>query len=148
MPSLDSQRLRLLVRQALDRQASSAGAEPAELAAAARRAYGALADVTAPLIGHNGLSALTGRAVHLARRRHAWLLDAAEPASAEEPFGSAMSRAERQTLAEAAEGTVEVLAVLCGLLVALIGEGLTRHLLHMAWAVVLPADTGEEKEPR
>ena len=149
MRSLDSRRLRDLVRQVLDEQVSSgAGSGPSGAAAAARRTYGALADVTAPLIGYNGLTALTGRALHLARSRHAWLLDAADPPSDEEPFESAMSRAERQTPAEAAEGAIDVLAILCGLLVALIGEGLTGHLLHTAWAVVLPADTGEEREPQ
>jgi hypothetical protein len=109
----------------------AAGAEA--LAVAARRAYDDLARVSAPLIGQVGVDALTGRALHLARRDYPWLVQTLEPEQAEEPFTQLIVCLERQDAAVATEAAGAVFATLTGLLVTFIGEPLTAGLLRQAW---------------
>ena len=109
---------------------SAAGAEA--IAAAARRAYDDLARESAPLIGQVGVDALTGRAVHLARREYPWFVDTREP-EAEEPFAQVIVCLERQDPAVATEAAGAVFATFTGLLVTFIGEPLTAGLLRQAW---------------
>lgn len=108
------------------------GADAEALAAAARRAYDDLARAAAPVVGVMGLDALTGRAIHLAGREHPWLTDAREPGT-EGTFEVVVTRIRRRTPAGGADGATAVLERLGGLLVALIGEGLTWRLLRQAW---------------
>ena len=103
------------------------------LAAAARRAYDDLARVSAPLIGQVGVDALTGRALHLARREYPWLVQTLEPEHAEEPFTQLIVCLERQDAAVATEAAGAVFATFTGLLVTFIGEPLTASLLQQAW---------------
>lgn len=110
---------------------SGSHADAAALAAAARRAYGELVRVSVPLIGALGFDALLGRAVHVARREHPWLADVA--ASGEDRFGAVVVCVRQRDATSAAEGAAAVLAVVAGLLVSLIGEGLTWRLLRQAW---------------
>jgi hypothetical protein len=108
-----------------------AGAEA--FAAGARRAYDDLAHVSTPLIGQVGVDALTGRAVHLAQREYAWLVDPREPEHTNEPFAPVLVSLERQHPAVATEGAAAVFATFAGLLVTFIGEPLTTGLLRKAW---------------
>jgi len=117
------------------------------IAAAARRAHDDLARVSAPLIGQGGFEALTGRALHLARREYPWLVHPREgtPARTErtpgtpppEHAGGSFSEVvvclERQDPAVATEAAGAVFATLTGLLVTFIGEPLTTRLLRKAW---------------
>jgi hypothetical protein len=124
--------LRQLALKALAQHAGSAvGAEA--FAAAARRAYDDLAHASTPLIGQVGVDALTGRAVHLAQREYAWLVDAREPEHPDEPFAQVIVSLERQHPAVATEGAAAVFATFAGLLITFIGEPLTTGLLRKAW---------------
>ena len=112
----------------------SGSADDAEaLAAAARRAYDALAQVSTPLIGQIGVDALVGRAVHLAQRDYPWLTAAPESEQTNEPFANVVVSLGRQNLANATEGAAAVFATFAGLLVTFIGEPLTTGLLRKAW---------------
>jgi hypothetical protein len=110
---------------------SEEGAEV--LAAAARRAYDELTNVSTPLIGQVGVDALIGRASYLAQREYPWLPAAPESGQANEPFAQVIVSLSRQNRATAAEGTAAVFAIFAGLLVTFIGEPLTTGLLRKAW---------------
>jgi len=117
------------------------------LAAAARRAYEDLARVSTPLIGAMGLDALTARAVHLAGREHLWLADTREPGPTDGAFGAVVIRVRQRGDPEAAvDGAAAVLVRLGGLLVALIGQGLTWRLLRQAWPPGLPGEHEQEAD--
>ena len=91
MTALGHAALRQLALKVLAQHAGPAAGTEA-LAAAARRAYDDLARVSAPLIGQVGVDALTGRALHLARREYPWLVDTREPEQAEGPFAQVICR--------------------------------------------------------
>ena len=132
MTALGNVALRQIALKVLAQHAGpAAGAEA--LAAAAHRTYHDLARVSAPLIGQVGVEALTGRALHLARREYPWLVDAREPAPATEPFAQIIVCLERQDPAVATEAAGAVFATFTGLLVTFIGEPLTARLLRKAW---------------
>ncbi len=151
MTALGHAALRQLALRVLAQHAgSAAGAET--LAAAARRAYDDLALVSAPLIGQVGVDALTGRAVHLARREYSWLVGTREstpartertpgtppPEQAEEPFAQVIACLKRQDPVVATEAAGAVFATFAGLLVTFIGEPLTAGLLRKAWPDAFP----------
>ena len=112
----------------------SGSAESAEaLAAAARRAYDRLVQVSTPLIGQVGVDALTARALHLAQVEYSCLVDACESEQTNEPFAQVIVSLERQNPAVATEGAAAVFATFAELLVTFIGEPLTMGLLRKAW---------------
>ena len=113
-------------------------------AAAARRAYDALAHVSTPLIGQIGVDALIARALHLAQREHPWLSETPELGPANEPFAQVIANASRQDPAMATEGTAAVFATFAGLLVTFIGEALTTSLLRKAWPDAFLDAAGKE----
>ncbi|MDP2321249.1 MAG: hypothetical protein Q8O42_18145 [Acidobacteriota bacterium] len=106
---------------------------PDALAAAAARTYADLVRVSAPLIGHAGVSALTGRAVHLAQREHPLLGRHGEPPGAERTFDDVMACLKGQDPAAATDAAAAVFTSFFGLLVDFIGEPLTASLLRKAW---------------
>jgi hypothetical protein len=112
---------------------AGSGAGAAALAAAAGSAYGDLVRVFSPLIGHLGVEALAGRAVHLAQQQHAWLVSAREPDQADEAMRQVIAGLELQDPAVAADAAATVFALLTGLLVTFIGASLTTGLLRQAW---------------
>ena len=132
MTAPENAALRQLALRVLAELAGPA-ADAAALAAAARRAYDDLAQVSAPLIGQIGVDALTGRALHLAQREYPWLIDSREPEPAEGLFAQFILSLERQNSAVATEACGAVFAALTGLLLTLIGEPLTVRLLRKAW---------------
>lgn len=103
------------------------------LAAAAARTYADLVRVSAPLIGHVGVAALTGRAVYLARREHPVLSHLSEPPYAEPTFDHVIACLKGQDPAAATDAAAAVFATFFGLLVDFIGEPLTTGLLRKAW---------------
>jgi hypothetical protein len=157
MTALENAALRQLALKVLAQHAGpAAGAEA--LAAAARRAYDDLARVSAPLIGHVGVEALTGRTLHLAQREYSWLVDTREgtpactertpgtppPEQAEEPFAQVIFCLERQDPAAATEAAGAVFATFIGLLITFIGEPLTAGLLRQAWPAAFSDAIPEE----
>ena len=137
MTALGHAALRQIALKVLAQHAGS-GAEA--LAAAARRAYDDLALVSAPLIGQVGVDALTGRAVHLARRGYPWLVDTREsrPEHVEDPIAQVIACLKRQDPVVATEAAGAVFATFAGLLVTFIGEPLTAGLLRKAWPDAFP----------
>jgi hypothetical protein len=149
MTSTGDLALRQLALNILAARAGS-GAGAAALAAAAGSAYGDLVRVLSPLIGHMGVEALTGRAVHMAQQQHSWLASAREPDQipdqANEAIGQVIAGLERQNPAVAADAAATVFALLTGLLVTFIGASLTTGLLRQAWPdAFLDAGTEETK---
>jgi hypothetical protein len=130
--SLENRALRQLALKALAQRAGSS-ADVGALAAAAQFAYDDLARVWAPLIGHGGVDALTGRALYLAQRTYPWLVSTREPDQWKGPFDQIVFCLKRQDPTVAAEAAGAVLTELTGLLVTFIGEPLTTHLLRTAW---------------
>ena len=132
MTPLGHAALRQLALKVLAEHSGSAeGAEA--LAAAARRAYDRLVQVSTPLIGQVGVDALTARALHLAQVEYSWLVDACESEQPNEPFAQVIVSLERQHPAIATEGAAAVFAIFAGLLVTFIGESLTTGLPRRAW---------------
>jgi hypothetical protein len=131
MTALEPAALRRLALKVLA-QHSGSDADAKGLATAGRRAYDDLARVSTPLIGQVGFEALMRRALHLAGREHAWLVDSRDGGHTGEPFAGLLTL-EHQELAVATEGAVAVFATFAGLLVTFIGEPVTMHLLRQAW---------------
>ena len=137
--------LRQLALNVLSARAGAGGDAPA-ISAAVASAYDDLVRVCSPLIGALGVEALTGRAVHLARQQHTWLVTAREPDQAEEAIAQVIADLERQNPADAADAAATVFALLAGLLVTFIGASLTTGLLRQAWPdAFFDADTEEGK---
>lgn len=122
---------RLTLRVLLPSEGDAPGADA--LAAAAHRAYEDLARVTAPLIGHIGVAAITDRALHLAQREYPWLARTQVPAHGEGPFDHVVTCLKRQDPAVAIAAAVAVFATFIGMLVTFIGDPLTTGLLRKAW---------------
>ncbi len=83
------------------------------------------------------------RAAHLAQREHPWLPQAPERQDIEHPFGHIERCLARQDPPTAAAAGAGVLANLAGLLVVLIGDGLTSRLLRAAWPTWFLDEYGE-----
>lgn len=80
-----------------------------------------------------GVAALTGRAVHLARRERPLLGHTSEPPGAERTFDYVIACLKGQDPAAATDAAAAVFATFVGLLVDFIGEPLTAGLLRKAW---------------
>jgi hypothetical protein len=132
MTALENAALRQLALKVLAQHAGPTFNTDA-LAAAARRAYDDLAEVSAPLIGQVGVDALTGRALHLAQREYPWLVRSRETEQADDPFAQVILCLQRQDHAVATEAAGVIFATFTGLLVTFIGEPLTTGLLRKAW---------------
>jgi hypothetical protein len=140
MTSTEDVALRQLALNMLAARAGS-GAGAKALAAAADSAYGDLVRVFSPLIGHLGVEALTGRAVHLAQQHHTWLVSTRGadhvPDQVHDQVNDAMGQViaglAQQDPAAAADAAATVFALLAGLLVTFIGASLTMGLLRQAW---------------
>jgi len=144
MSALEIAALRPLAVRVLRHQAGP-DADAAALAAAARRAYDELTGVLAPLIGHVGIDALIGRAVHLAQREYPWLAKTADPDQTEGPFTDVSISLAQQDSLLATEAGAAVLATFTGLLVTLIGEPLTARLIRQAWPDGFSDSSTEER---
>jgi hypothetical protein len=132
MTAVESAALRQLAVRVLAQQAGRP-ADVEALVAAARRAYGDLVRVAAPLIGQVGVDALTGRALNLAQREYPWLVPTAQPHHWEGHFAEVLFCLERQNPAVATDAAAAVLATFTGLLMTFIGEPLTVQVLRKAW---------------
>ncbi len=125
--------------------AQPAGGVP-DASAIAEAALGAWQQVAGrldPVIGTRGVAVLFGRALHLTRKRFAWLVVAWDPADS----GAALTHlkacfAARET-EDAAQAGCALLATFTELLASLIGESLTERLLGPVW---VPANPPTDQE--
>jgi hypothetical protein len=125
--SLEPAFWRLLARQA------GTEADPAAVAAAARRLLEDFARRLTPLIGDAGVAAICGRSLQLAEPRFPGLAAARASGEDAEPCTHVQHFLEHQDPVVATRAAVTVLAVACDVLASLIGETLTRLLLHETW---------------
>jgi hypothetical protein len=130
MTSPGSAALRQVAQSVLTRRAS--GANPAAIAAAARRAYDDLAGVLVPLIGQVGVDALTARTLHLVQEEYPWA-QRGDPEQGGGPLTQVRLWLERQDPSLAVDAAAAMLATFAGLLATFIGEPMTRRLLRKAW---------------
>ncbi len=135
--------LHTVVVTMITRRAGSSAADATAVAAAARRAYDALAAALVPLIGQAGVDALVARALHLAAREYP--SDDAGEGQAAEAFGQVSLWLERQNRAAATDAAAAMFGSFAALLAALIGEPLTTRYLRKAWPDGF-ADTSEGME--
>ena len=125
--SLEPAFWRLLARQA------GTEADPAAVAAAARRLLEDFAQRLTPLIGDGGVAAIYGRSLQLAERRFPGLAPPPASGGDGEPCTYVQHFLERQDPVVATKSAVTVLVVACEVLASFIGETLTRLLLHETW---------------
>ena len=118
---------RLLARQA------GTEADPAAVAAAARRLWEDFAQRLKPLIGDAGVAAMWGRSLQLAERRFPGLAPARASGQDGEPFTHLQHFLEHQDPIVATNAAVVVLALASEVLASFIGETLTLLLLHETW---------------
>ena len=143
----DNAALRDLALRVLAQHAGPAP-DAAAVAAAARRAYDDLVRVSAPLIGTAGVEALTGRALHLAKREYPRLAQTREPDQAEGLFAQIVVDLGRQDPAAATDAAIAVFATFTRLLATFIGESLTVGLLRKAWPGAFSDASAWETEER
>ena len=141
------EQLRELAARALARQANGQS-DPATLARAFDVLCDNLREHLEPLLGVNGVRALFGRGLHLAKASHSWLA----PVQLAPPPGCALQHVEDVAATESAlairAGLAAIVAEDLALLFGFIGEDLTLPLVQRAW----PADvstgrrTGTQKD--
>ncbi len=141
MSSPDNEALKVFAATVLrDRTASAQ--DSTRIASIALTTYGDLAGVLVPLIGDEGVKALTSRAVYLVQQQFA----AGEGTLASDDgtsdsIGSWLAKLDSSLTLDAAG---KIFSALAGLLGTFIGESLTMRLLRKAWPEDLPAmDTGD-----
>lgn len=128
-------------------QEAGQDADSSTVVAAASRMYDRLARQLTPLIGAAGVDAITARSLHLTRREFPWVQELPDSADSDGPCAQTRLCLERQDAATAADATVAALATFVALVIALIGQGLTRRLVQAAWSTQLPrSDEREESE--
>jgi hypothetical protein len=110
-------------------------------AAAAIASYEQLAGHVARIIGHDGVTAIYGRSLHLTQKEFPWL-----PAADKEPVPLEQLRA----ILEGQHSSVVALAVealvvnFADLLVALVGDQLTMRVFEDAWPDGFSGESGQE----
>src|SRR5689334_1260371 len=125
-------------------QRALAGHAAGAAATGAGRAYDALAQVLAPVIGDVGVAAMTDRALHLVAREYPWL-PASEPGSPDTSFTKVVEALKRQDdPAVATEAAAAVLEAILGLLATFIGEPLAARLVKQAWPDAVSSTETEE----
>jgi hypothetical protein len=127
------------LQQILATEAGS-DADPSAIAAATRRLFDALARDLANVIGDVGVLAVFGRGLHLARRQLPWLPSSAFP-SADALLAALQACLAQQATTVVTEASLILLTINTQLLEALVGAGLTSHLLSRAWPERAPDDT-------
>lgn len=107
--------------------------ELAGLADALEGVWRAVGDHLFGIIGHQGVSGLYQRSLHVAGRDHAWLADCFEGAQA--PMDLKLLRATmmRQPFENAREGAIALLDIFYQMLVGMVGVSLSERLLRSIW---------------
>lgn len=100
-----------------------------------------------PVVGPRGVGALLGRSLHLAGRRHAFLIAVSDGREAALDPVRLKETLVAQRAEEAAAAGAELLAALHGLLAGLVGEALTARLLGEVWSRLLGDAPAQEPLP-
>ena len=112
--------------------------------AALARPAGPVADATLQLwrklapelitiIGELGFDALYARSIRLARLRHPWIKQDASTLSGDDVFAPLQQSLQAQDATQAGLASLALFTIFFDTLALLIGEALTKHLLHSAW---------------
>ena len=134
---------RLIAHEANGRQAAE------DLLRAGERVLQRMRDHLARVLGSDGFSALEGRAVDLARRRHPFPGTANAGGTPTGPLDEALAGLRRRDPREACDALQAVCAHMIGLLFTFLGEPLTTQLIHLAWpGLVGGGPDGVERETR
>ncbi len=113
------------------------------VAEAALGAWQQVAERLEPVIGARGVAVLFGRALHLTRKRFAWLVVAWDPADSGASLTHLKACIEARATEDAAQAGCALLATFTELLATLIGESLTERLLGPVW---VPANPPTDQE--
>jgi hypothetical protein len=143
MATSERAHLRQTVANLLE-QETGQQADASTVAAAASRVYDRLVGQMTPLIGARGVDAIAARSLHLTRREFPWLQEFPDSGDSDGVCAQNRLRLEQQDAATAKDAAVAALATLVGLLITLIGRGLTSRLVEAAWVTQLPR--GDERK--
>jgi hypothetical protein len=121
-----------LARRIVEQEAGGSN-DAAAWAAAVDRACRLLRDHLVDLLGSGGVSALLGRALHLARREQPLLAPVAISEQADGCFSGLAESLAGSTEEEAAAASASVLTHMLGLLVTLLGEDLGMKPIRKLW---------------
>ncbi|MBC7445248.1 MAG: hypothetical protein H7273_07225 [Polaromonas sp.] len=126
MESITNSRQQLL-HAALARQ-------PADGLKTTLRLWEQLAPELISIIGEGGFQPLYARSVRLAGKNHPWLLPCAVKPVADNRFADLAACLQTQDILDVQQASLDLFTIFLDLLVSLIGEKLTTHLLHSAWS--------------
>lgn len=136
------------IRQVLSGTLASGGrgldADPHAIADAAVQAWIRVASELTPVIGTQGVRALYGRCMALARSTYAWLPAGDFATSQAKALANLRESLEARGPSDAIEAGTASLVFLAELLGTMIGEGLTIRLLSSAWGQEVPDKTKQE----
>ena len=118
--------LRQIIEAALARH-------PGPVADAALQLWRKLAPELITIIGELGFDALYARSIRLARLRHPWIKQDASTLSGDDVFAPLQQSLQAQDQAQAGLASLALFTNFFDTLALLIGEALTKHLLHSAW---------------
>ena len=118
--------LRQIIEAALARH-------PGPVADTALHLWRKLAPELITIIGELGFDALYARSIRLARLRHPWIRQDASTLSGDDVFAPLQQSLQAQDQAQAGLASLALFTNFFDTLALLIGEALTKHLLHSAW---------------
>jgi hypothetical protein len=121
-----------LARRIIEQEAGGSN-DPTPSAAAVDAACRRLRDHLVDLLGSGGVSALLGRALHLARREQPVLAPVAISEQPDSCFSGLAESLAGSTEEEAAAASASVLTHMLGLLVTLLGEDLGMKPIRKLW---------------
>ncbi|MGZ5033187.1 MAG: hypothetical protein ACXWAC_08310 [Usitatibacter sp.] len=122
----------------------SLDADPRAVADAAVQAWIRAVSELAPVIGTEGVRALYGRCMALARSNYAWLPPGDFAVSQVKALANLRECLEGRKPTDAIDATTDSLVFLTELLGTMIGEALTMRLLNSAWGHDIPDQTKQE----
>ena len=126
-----SPRLVELARRIVDHEAG--GSDPSASAAAVETACRGLKDHLVDVLGTGGVTAVLGRALHLAQREQPMLAEVAVTGGGGARFNGLAESLATGTDEEAAAAAASILAHMFGLLVTLLGEELGMKPVRKLW---------------
>jgi hypothetical protein len=121
-----------LARRIRDQEADGS-ADPAASSAAVESACRRLRDHLVDFLGSGGVSALLGRALHLAKREHPQLAGVTVSGEPDACFIGLAESLAASSEEEATAAATSVLMHMVGLLVMLLGEDLGMKPIHKLW---------------
>ena len=131
------------IRSTLVRRHAGGAADAGAVAEAALGAWQQVAERLEPVIGARGVAVLSARALHLTRKRFAWLVVAWDPADSAASLTHFKACFGARETEDAAQAGCALLATFTDLLATLVGESLTERLLGPVW---LPANPPTDQE--